>query len=298
MQLALLLLAPAPEAVRGRAALLVPALDEARADLGGDEPLALEDADRVAAQAHEQRGDDVVLRERLEQRPELDPLVHARVREAERRPDGDRLVGGLDPRRAVGVGRAAGQPGQRLEPLAHVLASDVARHRRTLGSAREGGRHPARSGLRGAGRDRVVDGRPLPARADRRSRDAARRPRAVRDARDRRLRRVHRARARHRLVPHDGPRRPRRRRADGGLVGRVHRGAELHVGRERALPAGPRAGAGGGLRAGGRRASLAAHVGRDGGRDRRRRPDGRRPEPPEPRSGSRSRCSCRSRSPA
>ena len=104
------------------------------ADLGGDEPLALEDADRVAAQAHEQRGDDVVLGQRLEQRPELDPLVHARVREAERRPDGDRLLGSLDPNGAVRVGRAAGQARQRLEPLAHVLASDIARHRQTLGS--------------------------------------------------------------------------------------------------------------------------------------------------------------------
>ena len=131
-QLALLLLAPASEAVRGRAALFVPALDEARADLGGDEPLALEDADRVAAQAHEQRSDEVLFCERVEQRPKLDALVHARVREAERRADGDRLVGGFDPGRAVRVGRAAGPPGKRLEPLAYVLPSDVARHGATV----------------------------------------------------------------------------------------------------------------------------------------------------------------------
>ena len=44
---------------------------------------------------------------------------------------------------------------------------------------------------------------------------------------------------------------------------------------------GARAGAGGGLRDVRRRAGRAADVGRDGGRGRRRRADGRRPEPPE-----------------
>ena len=54
-QLSLLLAAAAAEPVRRRAALLVAALDEARADLRGDELLALEDADRVAADPDEQR---------------------------------------------------------------------------------------------------------------------------------------------------------------------------------------------------------------------------------------------------
>ena len=62
------------------------ALDEARADLRGDQALALEDADRIAAEPHEQRGDQVILVQRLEQRRQLDLLVLARVREAERRP--------------------------------------------------------------------------------------------------------------------------------------------------------------------------------------------------------------------
>jgi hypothetical protein len=76
----------------------------------------------------------VVARELLEQRPELDVFVHARVREAERRADGDRLLRGLDPHGVVRVGRAARLTLKRLEPLAQVLATDVARHARTLGS--------------------------------------------------------------------------------------------------------------------------------------------------------------------
>ncbi len=63
-----LFLAPAPEAVRRRAAFLVPVLDEARADLRGDDPLAVEDADRVAAQPYQEDGDEVVGSDRLEQR--------------------------------------------------------------------------------------------------------------------------------------------------------------------------------------------------------------------------------------
>ena len=57
-QLTRLLLPPPPEAVRRRAALLVPSLDEARPDLRRDQPLALEDADRVAAEPDEQRRDE------------------------------------------------------------------------------------------------------------------------------------------------------------------------------------------------------------------------------------------------
>src|SRR6266576_2406635 len=102
-----LFVSPAPEAAGRRAALLVAALDEAGADLGGDEALAFEDADRVAAEPDEQRRDDVVGRQRLEQRLQAHDPVLARVREPERRADGDHLTGGLDSRGSVGIGRAA-----------------------------------------------------------------------------------------------------------------------------------------------------------------------------------------------
>src|SRR6266576_1248357 len=52
-QRACLLFSPPAETAGGRAALLVPALDEAGADLGGDEALAVEDADGVAAEPDE-----------------------------------------------------------------------------------------------------------------------------------------------------------------------------------------------------------------------------------------------------
>src|SRR5205807_4626404 len=55
-----LFLPPAAEAARRRAALLVASLDEAGADLRGDQSLAVEDADRVAAEPHQQSRDDVV----------------------------------------------------------------------------------------------------------------------------------------------------------------------------------------------------------------------------------------------
>src|SRR5204862_32982 len=119
-------LAPAAEPVRRGATLLVPPLDEPGADLRGDEPLALEDPDRVPAEPDEQRRNDVVRVERLEQRPELDVLVHARVCEAERRPNDDRLVRRLDPHLAVCVGRAAGPLRERSKPLANVFAPDEA----------------------------------------------------------------------------------------------------------------------------------------------------------------------------
>lgn len=70
----------------------MPALDEAGADLRGDQPLALEDADRIAAQANEERRDDVIGFECIEQRLELDRLVLADVRKPERGPDDDRLA--------------------------------------------------------------------------------------------------------------------------------------------------------------------------------------------------------------
>src|SRR5436190_1557728 len=109
------------------------ALDEAGADLRGDQALALEDAYGVAAEADEQRGDDVVRRERFEERLELDRLVLGLVREAERRPDGDALVGGFDACSAAGVDGAPGLRGERLQALADVFAAYVAGHRPSVG---------------------------------------------------------------------------------------------------------------------------------------------------------------------
>src|SRR5207342_969382 len=119
-----LLLAPPPETVRGRAALLVLALDEARADLRVDQPLALENADRVAAEPDEQRGDQTILLERLEERTELDAVVLALVREPERGTHGNGLGGSLDPDDPVRIARPPRFSLERGEPFAHVLAAD------------------------------------------------------------------------------------------------------------------------------------------------------------------------------
>ena len=64
-------------------------------DLRRDELLALEDADRVAADPHEQHGDGRLRLERVEQRPRAHDVVVALVVEAERRRDDQRR-----PRRA------------------------------------------------------------------------------------------------------------------------------------------------------------------------------------------------------
>src|SRR6266480_1852014 len=124
-----LFVSPAPEAAGGRAALLVPAFDEAGADLRGDEALAFEDADRVAAEPDEQRRDDVVGRQRVEQRLQAHDPVLARVREPERRADGDHLTGGLDSHQAVCVGRPPWLAFERPQALADVLAADEAGQR-------------------------------------------------------------------------------------------------------------------------------------------------------------------------
>jgi hypothetical protein len=120
-----LLVSATPEAVRRRAALPVAALHEPRADLGRDETLALEHADGVAAEADEQDGDEVVLSERVEQRRELDRVVLTQMAEPEGGPDDERLAVRLDLRRAAGVARPAGRPGEGRETLADVFASDV-----------------------------------------------------------------------------------------------------------------------------------------------------------------------------
>src|SRR6266550_3594965 len=102
------------------------ALDEAGADLRGDQPLAVEDADRVTAEADEQRSDDMIGGQRLEQRLELHDLVLALVREPERRSDDDQVAGGLDSRLSAGVGGATALALQRRHALADVLATDEA----------------------------------------------------------------------------------------------------------------------------------------------------------------------------
>ena len=68
------------------------AFDEAGAHFRGDEALALEDPDGVAAEPNEQRGDDVIRAQRLEERRQLDRFVSGLVREPERRPDDKRLA--------------------------------------------------------------------------------------------------------------------------------------------------------------------------------------------------------------
>src|SRR5439155_9342941 len=88
------------------------------------------------------RGDDVILGERREERSELDGLVGALVREPERRPHGQRLLGELDRDGAGSVGRPPGFSLVRTQALAQVLAADVARHRASLGKRKGGSFEP------------------------------------------------------------------------------------------------------------------------------------------------------------
>jgi hypothetical protein len=74
----------------------------------------------------------MVLRDRLEQRPDANDAVLGLVRQPERRPDDQRLVLELEPRLAAAVDGPPGFPVQRLQALADVVADDVA----TLGDAR------------------------------------------------------------------------------------------------------------------------------------------------------------------
>ncbi len=124
-QVALLLLAAATEPVRGRTALLVAALDETGADLRGDELLALEDAERVAPEANEERGNPVIGPERGEQRLDHHLLVLALVVEPERRRDGERLLRQLETGAAIAVDGTAGGALERSEPLLEVGPADV-----------------------------------------------------------------------------------------------------------------------------------------------------------------------------
>jgi len=125
-----LLVPPPAEAVRRRSALPVPAFHEPSADLRGDELLALEHADGIAAEADEEDADRVILGQGIQQGRQLDRLVFALVGEPEGRTDDDSLVGRRDPRGSVGIVRAARQPVERTQTLADVVASDVASQRR------------------------------------------------------------------------------------------------------------------------------------------------------------------------
>jgi hypothetical protein len=96
-------------------------------------PFAVEDSACVAAEAHEQGGDEVVGGERREQRPQVHRLVPSLVRESKGWSHDDGFVGQLDPGRSVGIDRPALLAFEPGEPLAHVLAPDEAPHARRLG---------------------------------------------------------------------------------------------------------------------------------------------------------------------
>ena len=71
-------------------------LDEAGADLGGDELLALEDSDRIATETDEEHGNPAICPEGGEQRLDHHRHVLALVFEPERRRDGQRLLRQLE----------------------------------------------------------------------------------------------------------------------------------------------------------------------------------------------------------
>ena len=125
-QLALLLLAAAAEPVRRGTALLVASLDEAGADLRGDELLTLEDSQRVAPEAHEEHRNPVLGAKGGEQRLDHHLLVLALVVEPERRCDGERLLRQLETGAAVAVDRARRGALERREALREVGPADVA----------------------------------------------------------------------------------------------------------------------------------------------------------------------------
>jgi len=85
----------------------VTVLDEARADLRSDQAFAVEDANRVAAKPDEQRSDDVVVGQRLEERRQPHRAVLVLMCEPERRSYDDGLAGELDPHHSVGIARPA-----------------------------------------------------------------------------------------------------------------------------------------------------------------------------------------------
>src|SRR5207248_1243180 len=128
-----LLFPAAAKAIRRRPAFLVPALDEARADLCGHDSVAVEDSNCVAAEANQQGGDAVVGVQLREQRRQVHRVVLRLVREPKGWSDDHGLLRQLDPGPSTGIDRPAllaFEPGQ---PLAHVLAPDEASHALRLG---------------------------------------------------------------------------------------------------------------------------------------------------------------------
>src|SRR5436190_8413544 len=116
------------------------ALDEAGADLRGDQALAVEDADGVAAKPNQQRRHNMVGRQRVEQRLQPYDVVLALVRKTERRPDDNRLAGSLDSCLTLGVVRPPRLALERRQALADVRATDEAGHRGTIGRGKKKGR--------------------------------------------------------------------------------------------------------------------------------------------------------------
>src|SRR5262249_45046005 len=96
-----LLLAAPPEAIRGRSSCAVAAGGEPLPDLGRDQALPLEDADRVAAEAHEHSADTAVLCDLIEERPDADDVVVGPVSQPERRTRDDRPGLALEPCGAI-----------------------------------------------------------------------------------------------------------------------------------------------------------------------------------------------------
>ena len=101
-------------------------LDEARADLRGDELLALEDSERVAAETDQEHRDPVIGVEGGEQRVDHHLLVLTLVFEPEWRRDGERLLRQLETGAAVAVDGTAGGALEWREALREVGPADVA----------------------------------------------------------------------------------------------------------------------------------------------------------------------------
>ena len=102
------------------------ALDEAGSDLRGDQLLALEHSQRVAAETDKQHRHAAIGSESGEQRLDHDVLVLAFVVEPERRRDGERLTFQLEPHAPIPVDGPSRRALERCEPLGEVGAADVA----------------------------------------------------------------------------------------------------------------------------------------------------------------------------
>ena len=146
VELVRLALTDAAEAVGGRAALLVPSLDEAPVRLGRQEPLAAIDADAVAPEPHEARGDNGTRVQQGQQRPRVDAIdlhVHG---QGQRGQHGAQNAAVPEERRS-NVGRGDGA-GHAVEPLRVREAGRELgkRRRRAPGREVDGARGGARPG--------------------------------------------------------------------------------------------------------------------------------------------------------